>query len=710
MPSLPDLIQRLGASVQAVRDAASAELVAAGGEAVPLLREALSHGERDIRSGAALCLGSIGATEAASAICRMAEQDPDPSVRPLALRAVCDLSGPGAPAVIKRTLLAFLSSEDMFARALACTGIGRLQDPTFEVALKKALQDSEPWVREAAQKAMIELVAPALEVPAAAPSTALVVADEEALGPEVGHLVAQLGSPDLQQQQRAKEALIARGEAVIACLVPLLENDLAPGRRAAVEVLGTLAAPAGMPHLARLVEVAELRPSVLLAMSRILRAATEDPTVQQTFPAQRIQALLRDDPDQLVRAAAGAALICAGPQLRQIALGITAQDEEEWVLVAACRAAAEVVGPADEAVVPLLLDHLARLTEQDGRLEVLAALQRVLQDPAPDRDLGVVGPLSYFLHDEDPGTRLAAGLLISRVARAVDGPTLTGLLELLPLAEGRQRLLLVRELGRLGRADDAETIDGLGSVLRGRDLEAARAAAGALIALGGTLAIDMLVKAANSRQGQVVAVAAQALAAMDPRAEIIGHRLPDGRWERRIQHWCECGGELHWTSRQAHEELRCATCDREYVLSGAGKLFASDRTPLGICCCPDCRRKRPLIRQGTTDTLVCPSSGKVHVRPFDHPQQLRLLTDLPLGACSCCAEPQPLIRVDEQVICYRSRRPYRAEARGFALDRGDEEERQPVDDIDAINRALLEGTIGIGQSGVATGSGGDEET
>ena len=100
--------------------------------------------------------------------------------------------------------------------------------------------------------------------------------------------------------------------------------------------------------------------------------------------------------------------------------------------------------------------------------------------------------------------------------------------------------------------------------------------------------------------------------------------------------------------------------------------------------------------------LTCPVSKQVHVRPFDHPRQLRRLDQLQFGACTCCAEPQPLIRVNEQVLCYRSRRPYRAARRGFVL--ADAPQRTAgqgqAQDVAAINRALLMGTLSLSESGV----------
>jgi hypothetical protein len=261
---------------------------------------------------------------------------------------------------------------------------------------------------------------------------------------------------------------------------------------------------------------------------------------------------------------------------------------------------------------------------------------------------------------------------------------------------------LVRAVGRLGRSGDPQVAATLRRALVGKDRAAAQEAAAALTALGGRDAVDVLVEVANGRGGQSVALAAQALAAMDPRAEVAAVRRPDGRWERIVQHRCTngaCKAVLRWVERDGREELRCPGCDLEHVLSAAGKLFVADRTSFGTCLCPGCKRKQPLVRRGDSEMLVCPTSGVVHIRPFDHPKQVRLLSDLPLGACTCCAEPQPLIRVNDEVRCYRSRNLYRATPRGFepAAAAG----AAVGDDVDAINRALLLGTLGIAESGVA---------
>jgi HEAT repeat protein len=706
------LIETLGAPKEQ-REEAQRALIERGKEVVSDLAEAVAkHPERDVRAGAALCLGRMGAVEAAGLLCAVASSDKtDASLRPLVLRAVCDLAGPDAPEVVKRTLLAHLDAEDIFTRALACTGLGRIgtdQDQECIEALQRAREDPEDWVREAASKALERLSTTATEPePDPGPKPPKAQASEQALIPAAQALASiarQLGSPDLAARRQALATLAERGEEAVQAVKPLLDNRLSPGRIGAIEVLGAVGAPEGIDLLAPLLDeegASDLLPAVLHAMARIL-ARNRDRV--GAFPKDQVSVFL-DDPDDLVRAAAHAAMVAAGPTERRAAVeACLAGEEDEWVLASLAKTLSEVTGPQDRGVVKQLVDLLARLTEADSQLHLIRALERVLSDPVPD-DARLVGSLSYFLHVEDRAVRLAAARLICRVAydTRVDPATQTGLLDLLPVAESSpDKLLLIRSIGRFARGEDQAAVEAMSGLLHGEDQEVAREAARALAQLGSESAVDLLVGAANSQQGAVVTIAAQQLAAMDPKSRVIGVRRPDGRWERKIQHWCECGGALTWVSRGARQELRCPQCDREFVVSSAGKLFRADRIPLGVCLCQECKRKQPLIRRGDSDTLICPVTGQIHIRPFDHPRQIKLLTELPLGACRCCAEPQPLIRVDEQVICYRTRRQHRAAARGFVLEgEGAGAGAQTEGEIAAINQALLEGTIGIGQSGVA---------
>jgi HEAT repeat protein len=695
-PRFRPLIELLASPLQERRDVAHAELVAAGPSAIPTLIEALHAAERDIRAGAALCLGALGATSAVDALAAIAAADPDRSVRPLALRALADIASPAAPRSLLRALIDHLADEDLFARALACTGLGRIGDDLAREALQIALRDREEWVRDAARKALA--TNPAAPAGAASGTRAMVHVAPGAIAasPERDAHVAQLSSTSIEQQRLAQAALVALGADAIPQVAGVLRSGEASARRAAAEVLGSIGAVDALTPLSDLLDDEqtsdEQRAVALHAIAAILQRAPAG----QIFAEETVQRHVEHH-DRFVRGAALAALVSArGPALRDTLESRLAEEEDGWVFAAACRALCTIAAPEERALLPVLLDLLARSTEPDAQLQLLEALRRLLPQPGADSEQ-VVGPASYFLQSEEPAVRRTAAELIATVAQKLE-PTVVRELAAMIADRPTESLPLIRAVGRLSRGGDPTVLLALRRALVGKERTVSEAAASALVAIGTGAAIDSLVEVANSRGGPCVAIAAQTLAAMDPRAEVVAARGPDGRWERRVQHRCSCGGLLRWLTRDQREQLRCPDCDLEYVLSIAGKLFAAERTPFGTCLCPTCSRKQPLVRRGDTEVIVCPASGNVHVRPFDFPRQLRLLSDLPLGACSCCAEPQPLIRVNEDVRCYRTRTLYRATPRGF--EQAAAEGAPVADDVEAINRALLMGTLGIAESGL----------
>ncbi len=698
--NLRPLIEQLAAPLQDLRDRAREALIAGGDAAVPALIEALGHRERDVRAGAALCLGALRATRAARPLAIIATSDPDRTVRPLALRALSDLAAPGCSRVILLTFVAALGDEDMFSRALACTGLGRIGDEECRQALRGALKDREDWVRAAAHAALAAQPAmPPAPATGGAPAatSALMVRPAGSVAPHPA--VGGLASLDLARQREAQAALVGLGAEAVPQVSPLLHDSMPHTRRAAAELLGSLGAPEGLEPLLDLL-AGEDAPDDLRAVA-LHSVASLLLRIEGGAPDAELVTLLRahlERDDVFVSTAAACALIAASPSHRQLALAVVLEEDEEWARVAVARVLRQAASPLDRPLLPAILDHLAQITAPDGQEHLLEALQRILAEPTAEDARAVMGQVGYFLESEHAEVRRSAAKLAARVAREPDPRLLRALLAELE-QDPTGSVDLLRALPRLcGPGGEALAVPALRRVLLGTVPAAAREAAAVLAGIGGRAAIDLLVEVANSRSGQPTALAAQTLAGLDPRAEVVAARLPDGRWERRILLRCACGGELRWVERQGREELRCPQCDLEYALSPAEKLFPAERTPFGLCLCAGCRRKQPLVRRPDADTLVCPVSGEVHVRPFDHPRQLQRLADLPLGACACCDEPQPLIRIDEEVRCYRTRSLYRASGSGFEPA---SEGAVVAEDVAAINRALLLGTLGIAESGLA---------
>ncbi|MCC6746535.1 MAG: HEAT repeat domain-containing protein [Deltaproteobacteria bacterium] len=689
-------LARLASPLPADRDAAQAALVAAGELAVEPLVAALSSSDRTTRSGAALCLGRLGHPSAVNALLDLLDREQEASVRPLVLRAIADLARPGAPVRQKLALLDALGDQDLFCRALACRGLGQVGDADAREALHLALRDPEPWVRQAATEAL-RGVGPSAEAQAPPPAggaalaTTRAAATADPSSSDVATCARWLMSLDLHTQRQAQARLRHFGAPAIPHVAPLLWDELPSTRRAAVEVLGQIGDASGLPHLARLLEL----PSTSSDLQAVaLQAVAQIAATRVRMPAELSARLeqLRSAADPYVRAGAIAASIRGGGPGRAHAVRALLDDEEEWVHEAGCRALAESLTLEDGELRDLLVDGLARLTDPTALTYLLGALARVV-DPDHDEDRQVVGPASHFLRHTHRAVRIASAALVAQVGRDLDPRTLKDLLDLAE-EEASEAGPLVEALPQLCRLGDPLPAATLRRILLGSDPALARQAARALARLGGRAAVDALVEVANGRHGGAVALAAQELAHLNPDAEVVAVRDAAGRWERRLLLRCTCAAHLRWVERNDREELRCPSCDAEYAMAPSGKVFAADRTPFGLCLCPTCRRKQVLVRRPEGETLVCPVSAEVHVRPFDHPRQLRRLAELPLGACHCCVEPQPLVRQNDRVVCYRTREEHVAAARGFLLARG-----QVPPDVSSINQALLDGTLGIGESG-----------
>ncbi|PIE65851.1 MAG: hypothetical protein CSA24_01770 [Deltaproteobacteria bacterium] len=705
--AIEGLIRELEAPARELAEAAQGKLAAMGEPAVPFLLRALEHPRRGLRVGAALTLGRMGEVRATTKLIDIAENDEDSSVRPLALRAISDIAGPEATDELKIFFIRRLGDEDMFVRALACRGLGKIGDATSREALQLATKDKEQWVRDVAREALAtadlrkaakgdaEAGGPAPgDVCADPPATeqALVVRGEAAPPPKL----AQLRSLDPAVQRQAQEQLVAHGGRVVPHVARLLWVHEKSTRRAAMEVLGRVGTAPAVAQLARLLDSDELeaglRAAALYALGQAAEGARRRGEVPAlAFPLELVEAHL-DDPDRYVRAAAVVALVRAGGDARRLGVQALVDDEEEWVHVAGGRALAEVATGADRVLRDALLSGLVRITDPSAQTHLLCALAKILDPPQPDDQI-VVGPVSFFFESDEETVREAALLLVLAASRQLDGALLARIHELLerdPEAEP----LIANALRRKARAGDEAPVALLVRLLRSSEVSTVEAACEALTRIGGVAAVDGLITLANSPRS-ASRLGAEALARLDPDAAVTAGSDGQGRWSRQLQPRCDCGGSLGWVDAGEREELRCPDCDSEYVQAGNGRVFRADRTPFGNCLC--CRRKQPLIRDGRGQTLVCPATDEVHIRPHDAPRQILRLSALPLGACACCDEPQPLVPVAERVVCRRTRREHLPSPEGYRLPG-----QQPAiaADIDAINAALLAGSLGIGQSGV----------
>jgi HEAT repeat protein len=687
--SIAAQIQKLAAPLQAEREQAIANLVSAGKEIWPQLLPFLSHSERGIRTGIALVAGGMGATEALGPIAEQLRIEEDPSARPLLLRACSELTHPKVSQSVVALLIKSLTDADLFVRALACTALGRIGCATCEEALKLASRDSEEWVRSAAKRALTGQRA----------ETAAVAVSSTGLTKELGGLQ----SLKLSVQQSAKEQLLARGVSVIPHISPLLWHDSASTRRVAAEILGQLGSPDGIAPLLRLLaepETSEDLLSVALhALAAILRInGPEGVSLIALQPHLGVQ-------DPYVRAAALNALIQFGGKGKMIATRAIIDDEDDWVQFAGTQVLADTLTREDRSLRDLLLDGLVRVERNDSRVNILRSLGSLLTPPQAS-DVCIVGPLLHFLRDNDSEIRFASFALLASVVENsifdVDEELLTGLFEFLEASPemGEDVLRLLIRAARPGMDLLQEPII---EALAAPDDSLARDAISALGKIGGRIAIEALANVANeASQGPRSQQAAHQLALLAPGLPVSAKRGTDDLWTIEQNHNCDCGAPLKWRDGPTGEELRCASCAAEYVTSADERLYAIDKAPLGYCACPQCSRKELLIRSADGESLICGKSLDEYIRPFNAPDQPLRIANLSRGPCDCCADKQALMEDGGDIVCPRSRKTYHATAHGFA-----QTTELTEHSVDAINEALLQGTLGIAESGVAAP--GDDE-
>ncbi len=181
------------------------------------------------------------------------------------------------PAVIRR------ASDDDFKVAARALGVAaKIGGPTAAAAVEQALRSPSRLVRAAATRSVAVLhrrgaMTPTLKVA----------------------LVAQLTSTDWEDRQHAATALGGLGgDSDVAALVKALRDPWSFVRDAAAAALGSLRATAAVPAL--LDATRDVNPAVRASAARAL-VAIGDPRA-----TPRLLELAADDPDDAVRAAAGA--------------------------------------------------------------------------------------------------------------------------------------------------------------------------------------------------------------------------------------------------------------------------------------------------------------------------------------------------------------------------------------------------------------------
>jgi HEAT repeat protein len=156
---LKPFLDDLGDERRPVREAAVAQLVRAGAEAVPFLLDRLNQPNPLPRISAAQALGRIQSPEAAGPLL-IAATAPTRSEReqelvPVALRALANCLT-GTEEGLAPALLPLARDPDRFVRAGALLCLGRIADRAGIEAVVRALTDKDPFVIESASIALSE--------------------------------------------------------------------------------------------------------------------------------------------------------------------------------------------------------------------------------------------------------------------------------------------------------------------------------------------------------------------------------------------------------------------------------------------------------------------------------------------------------------------------------------------------------------------------
>jgi HEAT repeat protein len=539
-----------------IRNRAMEALRQWGQAAVPALLSALDHPEPMVRGNVALLLGQIGAQEAVAPLAaRVAVLSPGDD-RTFCVRSLADLSGPhlrGEPGLLD--LFSRLSQEnDLFVRALACTALGRLGDPRAVPILVRAQGDAEPWVREAAQKALEDLARapqpgkekrPAATAALAAPppGAAAPMAPSELTPPggteppgvacahpapssenlsagpldpaRLERLVDDLYSRDPTSRDLAAEELVLAGSAAVPLLCRAIRSPVQDPPLLALTVLGRIGDRAALGPLLGVVAVrgtsTELRTVAIRAIAQLC----------QGNESSVLDFLLKERSSDALLSAAVATALGAFRSVRAVRALLTyLDDENEFVRESAAAALTRAACPG----VPDLVTRLVATARDDPdervRAKATEALSAALSSGACPPEVAVRAAVA-LLEDPRSETRLA-GLKLLRATRRRHLGAAEALVRALGDSDRSVRLEACELLGEVAPLAYAPAVEALRHLATDPDREVSRAAIGSLGLVGGPEARLALRLLRGDSDPDLADAARAALGRMHPEeAEII---------------------------------------------------------------------------------------------------------------------------------------------------------------------------------------------
>lgn len=685
---LAQLLQDLRGLDRARALAAEARLVALGEAAVGPVCELLQHPEEQVQGRAAQALGKLRSRAAVEPLSRaLGARPPRPGddLRGILSRALVDLLGPQDRALLPG-LRGLARDPDLFVRAAALEGIGRLGDRSGRDALVAAQSDPESWVREAAVRAMAALDArAALELTAQIQGGHAPVEDAEA----ASQARIMASTQDSAARERALDALVGLGFRALPALLSLLGEPRKAARLAAYRGLGRMRDRRALPALVARVDDPSLDAEEKALAARALAAVLDGRDIDLVPSLLR---LVRAE-DRFLRAAAVAGLVRIGNLPAREAVMRAIDDPDSFVREGAARSLAARGDQTWGEAVPRLVRALR--AEDDPAL--LSTLLRALTvvEPPPPLSTGQAWVISReLLSHAHPSVR-AAALSVALDHAPTGAPELALALSRLLLDENRDlRIAALKALARRPSSNLPGAAQALRSFLGDPDREVVQDAVRLLGAIGDRTAAELLLSASRAPDPELSASARRALLTLDPKGPVRVRAEGDLITLESVLRCQRCSTEMRFTAEGGHDLLRCPSCQTEHALARGDRPVPVADAPFGVCSCPSCPRRALLIFH--EEVLACPQSGESYIRPEGRPAVR--VRELPFGACACCGrDAQPLARAEDgRVTCQRTGREHVLREGRYVLANA------AIGDVDAINRALLAGTLSLTQSGLPT--------
>jgi len=615
--------------------------------------------------------------------------------RALAFRAVANCLSPGDDAAVA-FLLRRRDDEDPFVRLAVLDGLSRVDDPRLGVVFRKALGDPHPQVREAAHRALYRPdTAPALGPRAEASEAPSVAA-------RVRGALARLTAPGNAASEEAAAELLTLGSAAVGALLLELQHPVPGVRSVVARLLGQIGDRRALAALvSRLPPAGPEQDREVLPV--LLRAVAALAAPDERGLADRLLPFVRGggpgDGDPFVRAAALVALGRLGDRRAAPDLIAALGDGEAWLRETAAQALPEAItGPAPE-LMPALVAQLLRSSEP---VVVVALLLTLRAAWAPGLSPGpqLLPRLAELLADVDPTVREAAVLAADALLVPADdesAPLPTPLLDAL-LARAADPVAAVRR-GALALLADVVPArhPAAGALARSlalsADPEVHRPALRMLARVGDFESVEALLRLARAPEGPQAALARRLLDELEGPLRLV--EGDGGALALHLEVACACGAAPQpRRDARGRETYHCGACGRDSLLLGDATLVPLDELPHGACrCCP---RPSPL-RPSSDGRLVCPASGQQYLR---HPATgaVYRFASLPYGGCACCRPAAPLEEQGARVVCPATGRVHVLDPQqGYRLEQPTSPSGPSVDDV---NRALLEGSLLLTQSGL----------